>query len=85
MKKLIATMTVAAFAVGFVATASAARTITLNHTIVNGSSSNRVAYTGPVTPVTITPSATASSIVKSAGFVRNYTPIKKRATFIPTP
>ncbi|MBI1194349.1 MAG: hypothetical protein GC138_00680 [Gammaproteobacteria bacterium] len=85
MKKLIATMTVAAFAAGFVASANAARTITLNNTLVNTSSSNRVAYTGPVTPITITPSATAANNVKSSGFIRNYTPIRKRATFIPTP
>jgi len=84
MKKLIATLAVVAFAAGFAANANAARTITKSTTIVTGSSSTRTTYTGPVVPVTITPrvvSSTARSTVKSAGFVRNYVPIRHRIHF----
>ena len=83
MKKLIATLAIAAFVGGFAANANAARTITKSTTNVNGSSGNRVTYTGPFTPVTIAPRvvSTARSTVKSRGFVRRYVPIKKRVHF----
>jgi|GEM_PF-5985874 len=86
MKKLIATLAVTAIVAGFAANANAARTITLSNTIVSGSSSNRVTYTGPVTPVVIAPRVVTSrrGIVKSKGFTRTYTPIRHRYTFIPT-
>jgi len=86
MKKLIATLAISAFAIGFAAEASAARTITHNNTLVNGTSSNRATFTGPVTPVVLTPRPAGSrNLVRSRGFVRNYVPIRRRATFIPTP
>ncbi len=85
MKKLIATLAITAFAVGFAASANAARTISKSTTVVNTSSSSRVTYTGPVTPVVIGARPNAGRNVRSRGFIRHYRPIRRRATFIPTP